>query len=243
MPFLVQSVRMVRLDNTYSREKGVTALRQSERAYIALRDEIVSSALAPGEALPEAATAARLNVSRSPVREATRRLANEKLVTIVPGRGAFVASLSLTDALELYQLREALEPLACRLAASHPDEARLNATLTAMREGTKLITAGNVAGYHQLCGDMDRAIVAMSRNARLESMLVEVWQQAARMRGIADSNTARLLESVSEHEQMLRALIERDATLAESLCRAHIRRSMQNVFSSIQGHGSVLLDH
>ena len=221
----------------------MTALRQSERAYIALRDEIVSSALAPGEALPEAATAVRLNVSRSPVREATRRLANEKLVTIVPGRGAFVATVSLTDALELYQLREALEPLACRLAAGHPDEARLTEILAAMRAAPKLISAGHIAGYHELCGEMDRVIVAMTGNGRLETMLTEVWQQAARMRGIADSNATRLMESVSEHEQMLRAIIERDTTLAESLCRAHIRRSMQNVFSSIQGHGSVLLDH
>jgi DNA-binding GntR family transcriptional regulator len=220
----------------------VTALRQSERAYIALRDEIVSSVLAPGEALPEAVTAARLNVSRSPIREATRRLANEKLVTIVPGRGAFVATLSLTDALELYQLREGLEPLACRLAAGHPDEARLTETRTAMQEGTQLVTSGNIVGFHQLCGDMDRAIAAMCRNARLESMLIEVWQQSARIREIADSDTARLLESVSEHEQLLRALAERNATLAESLRRAHIRRSMQNVFSSVQGHGAALPD-
>jgi DNA-binding GntR family transcriptional regulator len=218
-------------------------LRQSERAYIALRDEIVSSALAPGEALPEAATAARLNVSRSPVREATRRLASEKLVTIVPGRGAFVATVSLTDALELYQLREALEPLACRLAAGHPDEARLTETMAAMREAPELITAGDISGYHQLCGDMDRAIAAMTGNSRLESMLIEVWQQAARLRGVAGSNATRLLESVSEHEQLLRAMLERDATLAESLCRAHIRRSMQNVFSSVQGPSAVLLDH
>jgi DNA-binding GntR family transcriptional regulator len=218
-------------------------VRQSERAYIALRDEIVGSVLAPGEALPEAATAARLNVSRSPVREATRRLANEKLVTIVPGRGAFVATVSLTDALELYQLREALEPMACRLAAGHPQEARLTATLAAMREAPKLIASGDIAGYHELCGDMDNAIAGMSGNGRLQTMLAEVWQQAARMRGIADSNNTRLLESVSEHEQMLRAIIERDATLAESLCRAHIRRSMQNVFSSIQALGSAMLDH
>jgi DNA-binding GntR family transcriptional regulator len=221
----------------------MTTLRQSERAYIALRDEIISSALAPGEALPEAATAARLNVSRSPIREATRRLAKEKLVTLVPGRGAFVATVSLTDALELYQLREALEPLAFRLAAGHPDESRLTATLAAMREAPKLIADGNIAGYHHLCGDMDRAIAAMTGNGRLESILVEAWQQAERMRGITDSASARLLESVTEHEQMLLAVIERDATLAQSLCQAHIRRSMQNVFSSIQGHGSVLLDH
>jgi DNA-binding GntR family transcriptional regulator len=221
----------------------MTTLRQSERAYIALRDEIVGSVLAPGEALPEAATAARLNVSRSPVREATRRLASENLVTIVPGRGAFVATVSLTDAVELYQLREALEPLACRLAAGHPDEARLTATLAAMRAAPKLIAAGQFTQYHQLCSDMDSAIAEMCGNGRLATMLTEVWQQAARTRGIADNNTGRLRESVNEHEQLLQAIIERDATLAESLCRAHIRRSMQNVFSSIQGLGSALLDH
>jgi DNA-binding GntR family transcriptional regulator len=221
----------------------MTTLRQSERAYIALRDEIVGSVLAPGEALPEAATAARLNVSRSPVREATRRLASENLVTIVPGRGAFVATVSLTDAVELYQLREALEPLACRLAAGHPDEARLTTTLAAMRAAPKLIAGGQFTQYHQLCSDMDSAIAEMCGNGRLTTMLTEVWQQAARTRGIADNNTGRLRESVNEHEQLLQAIIERDATLAESLCRAHIRRSMQNVFSPIQGLGSALLDH
>ncbi|MGH3245583.1 MAG: GntR family transcriptional regulator [Trebonia sp.] len=218
-------------------------MRQSERAYIALRDEIVSSVLAPGEALPEAATAARLNVSRSPVREATRRLASENLVTIVPGRGAFVATVSLTDAVELYQLREALEPMACRLAAGHPDEARLTETLAAMRDAHELIASGQTTAYHELCSHMDNAIVEMCGNARLATLLTEVWQQAARTRGIADSNSRRLRDSVSEHEQLLRAIIERDASLAESLCRAHIRRSMQNVFSSIQVLGSPLLDH
>jgi DNA-binding GntR family transcriptional regulator len=220
-----------------------TTLRQSERAYIALRDEIISSALAPGEALPEAATAARLNVSRSPVREATRRLASEKLVTIVPGRGAFVAPMSLTDAVELYQLREALEPMTCRLAAGHPDEPRLTDILASMREAPTLIADNKIGEYHRLCQVMDQAIAEMSGNERLAAMLSGVWQQAARMRGIADTNTSRLLESASEHQQMLRAIIERDATLAESLCRAHIRRSMQNVFSSVQGLGTTLLDH
>ncbi len=218
-------------------------MRQSERAYIALRDEIVGSVLAPGEALPEAATAARLNVSRSPVREATRRLASENLVTIVPGRGAFVATVSLSDAVELYQLREALEPMACRLAAGHPDEPRLTAMLGSMRDAPKLIADGYVTQYHQLCGDMDTAIADMCGNGRLATMLTEVWQQAARTRGIADSNTSRLRDSISEHEQLLLSIIERDAALAESLCRAHIRRSMQNVFSSIQVLGSALLDH
>jgi DNA-binding GntR family transcriptional regulator len=177
------------------------------------------------------------------VREATRRLASEKLVTIVPGRGAFVATVSLTDAVELFQLREALEPMACRLAAGHPNEARLNETLAAMRGAPALITGGKIAEYHELCGDMDNAIAGMSGNERLATMLAGVWQQVARMRGIADSNNARLLESVSEHEQLLRAIIERDSVLAESLCRAHIRRSMQNVFSSIRGLETALLDH
>jgi DNA-binding GntR family transcriptional regulator len=219
-------------------ERVMTA---AERAYRTLKDEIVRSVLAPGQALPEAATAARLNLSRSPAREAIRRLASEGLVTLLPGRGAFVATVSLTDALELYQLREVLEPLACGLAAAHPDEALVEKLRQAMQEAPKLIELGQIAAYHRLCEEMDRAVARMAGNDRLAGFLSAVWQQAKRIRTIVDSDSDMLRDSINEHLQILNAILERDSDQAEVLCRAHLRRSRQRVFGSVAGWDAVLV--
>src|SRR5918911_5312674 len=87
-----------------------------ERVHAHLREEIVSNRLAPGTELQEVALSEQLGVSRGPIREAIGRLAAEGLVTVRPRRGAVVRSLSPGEFLELYQVREALEMMAVRLA-------------------------------------------------------------------------------------------------------------------------------
>src|SRR6478672_13616622 len=87
-----------------------------QRVYDHLRAEILSGRLGPGAELAEVALAEQLGVSRGPIREAIGRLASEGLVTVRPRRGAVVSSLSKEEFLELYQVREALELMAVRLA-------------------------------------------------------------------------------------------------------------------------------
>src|SRR5437016_12693814 len=91
-------------------------LTLSQRAHAHLREEILSNRLPPGTELQELALSQRLGVSRGPIREALGRLAAEGLVTVRPRRGAVVHSLSSEDFLEAYQVRDALEVLAVRLA-------------------------------------------------------------------------------------------------------------------------------
>ena len=88
----------------------------AQQVYDHLRRDILSNVYPPTTPLPEEAIAARLNVSRAPVREALRRLAAEGLVTLIPRQGAVVSSLSPRDFLDAYQVREALESLAITLA-------------------------------------------------------------------------------------------------------------------------------
>src|SRR5436305_15144714 len=110
-------------------------LTLSQRAHAHLREEILSNRLPPGTELQELALSQRLGVSRGPIREALGRLAAEGLVTVRPRRGAVVHSLSSEDFLELYQVREALETMAVRLAVprlrkEHSEELqRLNETM------------------------------------------------------------------------------------------------------------------
>src|SRR5881397_812682 len=87
-----------------------------QRAYDHLREEIIAGHLQPGAELAEVALSEQLGVSRGPIREAIGRLAAEGLVTVRPRRGAIVRSLSKDEFLELYQVREALEIMAVRLA-------------------------------------------------------------------------------------------------------------------------------
>src|SRR5919199_7002536 len=91
-----------------------------ERVHAHLREEIVSNRLAPGTELQEVALSEQLGVSRGPIREAIGRLAAEGLVVVRPRRGAVVRSLSKDEFLEAYQVREALEGMAVRLAGPRP---------------------------------------------------------------------------------------------------------------------------
>src|SRR5262245_37277219 len=105
-----------------------------EEAYRFLKTRIMSAALPPGASLNEMEIAAALGTSRTPVREAIRKLEQEGLAMRYPNRGAIVTKLSMTDVLEIWQLREILEPAACRLAADRIDGAALDRLEAALRE-------------------------------------------------------------------------------------------------------------
>src|SRR5437879_11262961 len=94
--------------------------------YDRLKQLILEGELAPGEPLVERTLADRLSVSRTPVREAIFRLEREGLVEAVDGKGAFVASYAIDDLIEIYQIREGLEPLAARLSCPHLLDADLD---------------------------------------------------------------------------------------------------------------------
>lgn len=91
---------------------------RADEVYAALRAGIVSLQFKPGSMIQEESLARQLGVSRTPIREALRRLAQEGLVQTVPKKGTIVAGISLNDIREVFQIRLALEPLATRLAAS-----------------------------------------------------------------------------------------------------------------------------
>src|SRR5437867_2450638 len=107
------------------RRREVPSGFRVEEAYRHLKTEIMSAELPPGATVNEQAVAEALGISRTPVREAIRKLEQEGLVRRYPNRGALVTQLSMKDVLEIWQIRELLEPAACRLAASHVDAAAL----------------------------------------------------------------------------------------------------------------------
>jgi DNA-binding GntR family transcriptional regulator len=197
-----------------------------------LEAAILSGELVAGSRLSEQALAASLGVSRGPLREAIRRLEGRKLVERIPNIGVRVAELTIGDIAEVLTIREALEGLACALAAeamSDSDIDELDALLRAhsMQQDVKSGTA-----YYQQPRDFDFhfRIVQASRNARLIEMLctdlydlLRVWRYRASMHG------GRASKAFEEHRAIVAALRTRDPALAEAAMRSHIRNSRLHV--------------
>ena len=194
-----------------------------ERVHAHLRRRILSNELPPGTVLGEVALARSLGVSRGPIREAIGRLATEGLVTVRPRRGAVVSSLSREEFLEAYQVREALETLAVRLAVSRISEAELDQLQSLIEEMVELADAADVDGFFRANSQFHGTIVAASRNGRLRETYGQLADQMARFRTRSLELRGTLRRSITEHRAILRAIKAGDEERAARILRDHIR--------------------
>jgi DNA-binding GntR family transcriptional regulator len=211
-------------------------MSQGERVYEALRAEILEWKLPPGAVLGEVELSQRLGVSRTPVREALPRLAREGLVRLTPGRGAVVSDLSMTSIAQLFQMREALETYAARLAARRGDAAVFQALAADLEAARPRLTGPDVpadeyAAYYELVGRLDVAIEKAADNSYLSTSLNELRGHLTRLRRLAAHNSMRMLVSVDEHLAICRAIIERSETRAAQATAVHIHNSLRYVLS------------
>ena len=197
-----------------------------------LEKAIMEGELGPGERLSESGLARRFGISRGPLREAIGQLEGRKLVTRVSNQGARVVSLSKQDLLDLLQVRESLEGMACRLASQNMDESdivRLEDMLAA-HEKADAMRAGR--GYFQGAGDGDfhQVILSACGNARLSGMLGDELYSLLRLyRHRLSMRPGRPAEALEEHKQIVAALRASDADAAEAAMRAHLRNSLSAV--------------
>src|SRR4029077_11362500 len=194
-----------------------------QRVHDHLRQEILDNRLPPGSELNEVALSRSLGVSRGPVREALGRLASEGLVTIRPRRGAVVTALSTQEFLAAYQVREALETLAIRLAVPRigPDDlVRLQALVDEM---VVLADSSDVEAFFRANAAFHATFVEVSGNAMLQDAMSRLLGQMGRyqMRSVALRGSLR--RSTMEHKAILRAVRAGDADKAERLLGEHIR--------------------
>lgn len=194
-----------------------------QRVHEHLRDEIISGQLTPGTELQEVALATELGVSRGPIREALGRLAAEGLVTIRPRRGAVVRALSSDEFIEAYQVREALEMMAVRLAVPKLTAEDIAAMERLIDEMTARGGAGDVQEFFEANTGFHQHFFEVAGNR----MLAELYRQ---LRGQIDRHRLRSLElrgnlqrSIAEHRAILRAARAGDVERAVHLVSEHIR--------------------
>lgn len=194
-------------------------------------DAIYQGHLPPGSIINEVALAQEFGVSRGPVREAVRRLQGIQLVTREPYVKARVISLSAQSALELFQMRMALEGVACNLATrrmSDEEIGMLSAELEQDRQGY-LSAAGGKAVPARVF-DFHERIVRASGNQRIVNALCgDLYHLLRIYRRHSGTVLERKHDAYAEHWQILRAIKARDAELAESLMRSHIERAAQHL--------------
>jgi DNA-binding GntR family transcriptional regulator len=192
----------------------------ADRAYIELRDRIVSLSLAPGTPLLEDALISDLAVGRTPIREAIKRLALEDLVTIYPRRGTFVSEIEITDLAQIGDVRLQLEGHAAYRAAQRATAAdRLEADalideLDALRPTEEELM--------RIDARIHRFVYRCARNPYLESTLDRLLNLSLRIWLRVIDRLPHLEASVLEHRELLAAVRDGDAERARDLASAHV---------------------
>lgn len=205
-------------------------MRASDRAYAALRDDIVQWRLQPGALLAEVEQAQRLGVSRTPLREALGRLTAEGLTT-AGGRGVVVTDISLEDIDELFELRETLEGKAAALAAERGDPETFRGLEAEFRAAPSLITgtAPALQDYYLLVDRLDSAVDAAISNAYLAQAMRSLRVHLVRIRRLAADDAARLTAAAAEHAAIAEAVAIRNPRLAQAATTLHLHRSLSHI--------------
>ena len=222
---------------------------KADQVHAQLKEEIELGELAPGTSLSELSLVERTGASRTPVREALRRLAAEGLVDLTPRLGARVSRVSAQSVRDLFEFRQLLEPVAIRQATeTAAADAEVRRTFTAMRsEFTRIQrrvpSQDRSRAFYELADRFDWAIIDATRNEHLRRTIAELRPHTARLRNLSHLDPQRTDVSVTEHLAICDALLAGDADAAASLIAGHLAESVRTIFRNLAQEGpGVALD-
>lgn len=200
-----------------------------------LREAIVKGKLRPGERLMEMQLADDMGVSRTPVREAIRKLELEGLVIMVPRRGAYVADLSIKDVAETFEIRSALEALAAGLAAERITAEESEEMERILVRISSAVEAGDFKQTVDLDEQYHNLLYRASHNDRLMQILSNLREQIQRFRVTTLAMPGRVRGVLQEHRNIAEAISERNAELAHQLALEHIENAENALMEWIRG--------
>jgi DNA-binding GntR family transcriptional regulator len=201
---------------------GTTA----EAVYQALRHGIVHGDLAPGERLRSDALATELRVSRTPVREALRKLEAEGLVAHAGSR-LIVRAFSEQDLTELFYVREALEGMAARLAAENATPSEIAEIGELLEDMETVRRRGDLGALRRLTGEFHRLVCRASHNNRLLQSLQTLLDSVRQIQTSTLYGEGSAAKALQEHRDLLEAIAAHDGERAERLAREHRRKTLE----------------
>ena len=194
----------------------------SDKVFSTLEEEILTGVLQSGETVSENKLSARLGVSRTPIREALRRLEQEGLVRNDPGRGAVILGVTKQDLLDIYEIRIRIEGLAARSAAQSitPEQTAAMKELVELQEF--YVSKGDSEKIRDLDSRFHSMIYSFCTSRVLADTLTGLHHRIERFRRMSVVNSERASRTTSEHRAILEALAAHDSDSAESLLIEHI---------------------
>ncbi len=218
----------------FSQQSG-PAPNMHDRVITEMRRRIISGELPSGVNLSEVALAESFGVSRTPVREALKRLQSEGLVTIRPRVGTFVTIPSRREITELFEMKELLEGAAARLLALRGRVPELDRLEQNLEEADFAVTANDSARYAALVQEFHDLLITGADNAKLEAHYRTLMNQLAYPRLVTTSlsRPGRPLQSDEEHHRVLRLIVEKDGDSAERVMREHVRASRMALMAGL----------
>lgn len=205
-----------------------------EIVFETLRDAIITGKMGPGERLMEIQLAEEMGVSRTPVREAIRKLELEGFVVMVPRKGAYVAGVSIKDIADVFEVRAALEALAASLAAERITEEELDRLERSIVSINEVSDGKNINKVVESDVDFHDMLYQASRNEKLITIITNLKEQLQRYRATSLAEEGRTKDAVDEHKQIVEALSERNGELAAELARQHIENAENVMLNALR---------
>lgn len=200
----------------------------------ALRQAIQDGNLQPGERLMEIPLAEELGVSRTPIREAIRKLELEGFVVMIPRRGAYVANISLKDITQVFEIRSALEELAAGLAAERITTEEVEVLERMLVEINEHMESKNMDKVVAADIEFHEVLYKASRNEKLAEIVNNLREQTFRFRSVSMNQPGRLAKTWEEHRQLVEAISAHNATQARKIARLHMEHSEQTLLAGMQ---------
>ncbi|GHF93114.1 GntR family transcriptional regulator [Thalassotalea marina] len=212
------------------------AVTTADKVFQQLQFAIVEGDIPAGIKISEPGLSKQYDVSRATLREALNRLEKCHLIERKPNIGSRVVECTIEGLLEIYQVREALEGMACRLAAENMSEDEIVDMKAMLNKHANSQDLKDGIAYYQEEGDLDfhYKVILGSHNQQLINLLCEQLYHLVRMYRIQfGMNSPRATRAFNEHSNILQAIVDRDGELAEILMRRHIAASRKNIENKI----------
>ena len=192
-----------------------------------LRSAILEGKLKSGQRLMEVQLAEQLGVSRTPVREAIRKLELEGLVVMLPRKGAYVANISVKDLMDVLEIRACLEGLGASLAAERRDDEDIKKLESIEKEFEDAVRTQNIEILLKKDVEFHECIFEAANNKKLEKMINSIWEQVQRFRTTYVSDYNASLSLLDEHQAILKAIKEANVADAKKFAIEHIEKAEQ----------------
>lgn len=204
------------------------------RVQTAIEEMIMNGELRGGDRVNEIALSEKFGTSRGPLREACRALAQEGLLVAIPNRGVFVRELDLREALEVYDIRSALDELMGRLIAEQATETQIATLFDLVDKMDRAAAARDLESYYPTNLDFHNALLAYANNRRLERLYRGLIKELHlfRRKGLLQSGSMRI--SNEEHRQIVEAIASRDPILAGVTMKSHVLAAKQRLLAAME---------